>query len=114
MHSQDEIPLLLDRKAFENYWKPILLPELVSRKKRPAAFQNRDTKGQPAVRVRAESINWNTSYTENLFPADLRPLRDSGALLRDWEESFEWIYFEYNWNKITDELSQSITLERIQ
>ncbi|MDR0878072.1 MAG: hypothetical protein LBN21_08475 [Treponema sp.] len=112
--AQEGAPPDMDRKAFENYWKPILLPELVSKKKRPASYQNKDTADPKVSRVRAESINWNVDYTKNLFPENLWPLRDSGALLRDWEESFEWIYFEYNWNKIAGELSDNIIMEQIK
>jgi len=83
------------QKAFENYWKPILLPELCSAKKRPALY-NEDG----AQWVRSEDVRWNASYTALIFPEDLRILRDSGSLLRDWEEAASWIYLVYEWNAI--------------
>jgi hypothetical protein len=83
-----------NEKAFETYWKPILLPETVSRKKRPSVWQ--DT-GDWTV---AEDVKWNVSYTKDVFPEHLRTLRDSGALLRDWEEALSWLYFAYEWNYI--------------
>ena len=88
-----------DRKGFVNYWKPILLPEKVSRKKRPPGWRKEDARW-----VRAEGVRWNAAYTEVLFPESLRPLRDSGALLRDWEEAFEWIYHEFAWDRIGEGL----------
>jgi hypothetical protein len=83
-----------DQEAFEDYWKPILLPERVGKKKRPAAYM--DT----GEWVTAEDVKWNTAYTRAVFPEDLWPLRDSGALLRDWEEAAGWIYFMYEWEYI--------------
>jgi hypothetical protein len=114
MHGRDDVPPLSDRKTFDNYWKPVLLPELVGKKKRPASYLSADSGDSAASRVRAESINWNTAYTEKIFPEDLRILRNSGALLRDWEETFEWIYLEYNWDRITEVLSGNIILEHIK
>jgi hypothetical protein len=106
---RDEGPSPAGRKEFEAYWKPILLPELVSRKKRPAAFNTENVRW-----VRAEDVRWNASYTETLFPEDLRILRDSGALLRDWEEALEWIYFEYRWDEIVRYLSAGINMKRVK
>jgi hypothetical protein len=91
-----------NQRAFEKYWKPILFPELVSPKKRPAAY----TAGEPRF-VRGEDIRWNAAYTQAVFPETLRPLRDSGTLLRDWEEAAAWIYLTAEW----DPLLQSVTKE---
>ena len=88
------------RKDFEKFWKPKLFPELVSKKKRPIEYTSAN-----AGWNRADSIKWNTSYTEIIFPEELRELRDSGALLRDWEEALPWIYMEYSWNNIIDSLN---------
>ncbi|MDR3285039.1 MAG: hypothetical protein LBS97_07675 [Treponema sp.] len=38
------------------------------------------------------------------LPEELRPLRDSGTLLIDWEEALPWIYLEYSWNDIVQSL----------
>jgi hypothetical protein len=97
----------LNRKDFEKYWKPVLFPELVSKKKGPQGWrQEGDTW------ARAEDIRWNTSYTERVFPEELWSIRNSGTMLRDWEEAFEWIYLEYSWNRITEILSQETVLSR--
>jgi hypothetical protein len=94
---------------FEAYWRPILLPETVSKKKRPAEW-----KKENAQWVRAEDVKWNVTYTESLLPEDLRILRDSGSLLRDWEEAFGWICFEYAWERIGGYLSGEITMQHIK
>jgi hypothetical protein len=104
--SKDEnVPRGIDRKDFEKYWKPVLFPELVSKKKRPQGWrQEGDTL------ARAEDIRWNTGYTERVFPEEQWNLRNSGTMLRDWEEAFEWIYVEYSWGHITELLSQETVL----
>ncbi|MDR1095588.1 MAG: hypothetical protein LBL31_04310 [Spirochaetaceae bacterium] len=108
------------RKDFEEYWRAILLPETVSRKKRPARF------AAEAATVPAEGYQWNTAYTAFLFPlndknekedkeekevqeektspqnAELAKMRDSGALLRDFEEAVPWIEFQYQTKTRTD------------
>ncbi|MDR3342388.1 MAG: hypothetical protein LBT14_06300 [Treponema sp.] len=102
MHTLPGIPDFKDQKDFEAYWKPLLLPELVAPKKRPANFTH-----EPVTWVRAEDIAWNTRYTELFFPEDLWVLRNSGSLLRDWEEAVSWIYFEYTWDHIIETLKET-------
>ncbi|GMO22674.1 MAG: hypothetical protein Ta2B_01750 [Termitinemataceae bacterium] len=87
---------------FQNYWMPILLPENTKAKNRPALFtqiQSSTAKDQYAL---AEEIKWNTLYTKTIFLDDeeLISLRDSGSLLRDWEEASPWFYFYYRWDKL--------------
>ena len=96
-------------KKFTNYWKPILFPELVSGNKRPALWHQ-----EGDVFLRAEDIRWNTGYTERLLPQELRAIRDSGTLLRDWEEAISWIYMQYEWDSIMELLSQKIILQKIK
>jgi hypothetical protein len=95
------------QKIFAAYWKPILMPELFPVKKRAAQF------GSPRSFARkknndewvfAEDIYWNKTYTALIFPDYLRPVRDSGALLRDWEESVSWIYLAYSWQEMIESL----------
>jgi len=96
-----------DIEAFQKFWKPLLLPEMVSRKKRPENWrQNED------VFQIADDIRWNTGYTERVFPEQLRPIRDTGTLLRDWEEALYWIYLEYEWDSIKELFSQKIILNK--
>ena len=88
------------QKDFELFWKPLLFPELVSKRRRPHAYFAKNAEWK-----RADSVKWNTSYTETLFPEELRELRNSGALLRDWEEALPWIYMEYSWKNIINSLN---------
>jgi hypothetical protein len=97
----------LSRDDFEKYWKAVLFPEMVSKKKRPEGWKQDGDSW-----ARAEDIRWNLSYTERVFPEELRNIRNSGTMLRDWEEAFEWIYVEYAWSHITEILSQETVLER--
>jgi hypothetical protein len=109
MREREGVPAFTGYKAFEAYWRAVLLPETVRAKRRPPEW-NKDG----GRRVWAEDIGWNTAYTERLFPEELRPLRDSGALLRDWEEAVEWIYFEYSREKIGGYFSGGIVMQRIK
>jgi hypothetical protein len=84
---------------FEAYWKPILFPEIVRSGSRPAGWtQAGDTM------VRAENISWNAGYTERTFPELLWNVRNSGTMLRDWEEAMEWIHINYEWEALTRQL----------
>jgi hypothetical protein len=102
-------PLFKDSGAFESYWKPLLLPELVSRGKRPPGWDTGN-----AQWVRAEDVRWNTQYTQALFPESLRVLRNSGALLRDWEEALPWIYFEYEREGFMESLQRGVNFSKIR
>ncbi|MDR0451207.1 MAG: hypothetical protein LBH26_08065 [Treponema sp.] len=97
MKSRDGVPPAApaSREYFERYWKPLLLPEIVRGKLRPQSFRDQD-----GPWVRAEQVSWNAGYTALLFPPDLAEYRNSGALLRDWEETVEWIYLEYAWDRV--------------
>ncbi|MDR2743220.1 MAG: hypothetical protein LBB98_13865 [Treponema sp.] len=97
------------RDAFEEYWKPILFPELVKAKARPPEWT-----AEGAVWVRGEDVRWNAAYTEALFPEELRLVRNSGTLLRDWEEAAAWIYLQYEWDNILESLMHEINLVKIK
>jgi hypothetical protein len=97
----------MNLKNFEKYWKPVLFPEIVSKKKRPQNWQKENDQWN-----RAESINWNKGYTERLFPEELREIRNSGTMLRDWEEAIDWIYNEYEWGRIKETLAQETVLQK--
>jgi len=94
---------------FEIFWKPILFPELVSKKKRPADWLHEND-----AFVKAEDIRWNTGYTERAFSEELHLVRNSGTMLRDWEETLSWIYFIYEWENIKETLSRKITLKPVK
>ncbi|MCL2138257.1 MAG: hypothetical protein FWH41_01870 [Treponema sp.] len=109
MNSIEKAPAVISRKEFEKHWKPILFPELTAKKKRPAGWQQENDQF-----VKAEDIRWNTSFTERTFPQELRPIRNSGTMLRDWEEALEWLYIEYEWDRILEHLSQETVLTHVK
>ncbi|MCL2175233.1 MAG: hypothetical protein FWB73_04215 [Treponema sp.] len=96
-----------DIKAFQKLWKPLFFPEMVSEKKRSENWRQKEDVFQIA-----DDIRWNTGYTERVFPEQLRPIRDTGTLLRDWEEALYWIYLEYEWDSIKALFSQKIILNK--
>jgi hypothetical protein len=100
-------PSATELKDFETYWKPILFPEVSPAKKRPEGWQQEGDSW-----IKTEDIRWNAGYTERAFPEMLRPIRDSGTMLRDWEEAAGWIYLEYEWNRILETLSHETVLFR--
>ena len=109
MSSLEKAPYELTIDDFKKYWKPLLFPEIVSKKKKPSGWMQEGDQFN-----RAEGIKWNTSYTERIFPGELRPIRDSGTLLRDWEEALYWIYLEYEWERIIGILSREIVLQKVK
>jgi hypothetical protein len=96
-----------NQKTFEQHWKPILFPEITAKKKRPELWQREGDRW-----VRAEDIRWNAGYTERVFPEVLRPIRDSGTMLRDWEEALDWLFIEYEWPRITEALMGETVLQK--
>ena len=109
MLSRENAKKGMSRKEFSKFWKPILFPEISAKRKRPADWSRPgDTWG------RAEDIRWNHSYSERAFPEELRLVRNSGTFLRDWEEAFEWVYLQYEWETLTGLLSHETTLIRVK
>ena len=102
MISLENTPQGLNLKDFEAYWKPVLFPETVSQKRRPQDWLYDDDQW-----TRAEDIRWNTGYTQRTFPEELWNIRNSGTMLRDWEEAIDWIYNEYRWSLMIDLLSHA-------
>ena len=107
MASLEGAPEGLSLSSFEQHWKPILFPELASRKTKPDGWQQEGDQWN-----RAEDIRWNTSYTERTFPELLRNVRDSGTLLRDWEEALDWLYYTYEWDRILKQLAAETVLSK--
>jgi hypothetical protein len=95
-----------DQEKFEEYWKSLLFPELVSSNKHPQEYSTINAEWN-----RADGIRWNLSYTKSIFPEALWEFRDSGALLRDWEEALPWIFMEYSWEAIISSLNNT-TLQK--
>jgi hypothetical protein len=64
----------LKYRDFQSRWKSLLFPEPVPGTERPPVHK--------------------------ALPEELRPLRDSGVLERDWEECGEWVFLVYAWKNI--------------
>jgi len=107
MNGRENAPKEMNVKDFEKYWKPILFPEIVSKRKRPVDWQRENDQW-----ARAESVNWNKAYTERLFPEELREIRNSATMLRDWEEALDWIYNEYELSRIQETLAMEKVLQK--
>jgi hypothetical protein len=100
---------IVSQEEFENYWQPVILPETVKKKLRPPLFnelKNNHAK-EKNLYVYSEDTWWNTAYTRAIFPEHLWMLRDSGSLLRDWEEASAWFFIDYNWENIVESLNET-------
>jgi hypothetical protein len=100
LHARDQ--RFSDVETFEAYWKPILFPELAPLVRRPSTYTETDAEWS-----RAESVKWNKTYTRSLLPEELWRVRDSGALMRDFEEAPAWLYCVYEWRRIESALKEN-------
>ena len=107
MRQLENAPKGLDRDTFETYWKPVLFPELVSKKKQPKEWKQENDQW-----ARTDDMRWNKSYTSRVFPELLWEIRNTGTMLRDWEEALPWIYIDYEWETILKLLAQEIILQK--
>ena len=109
MKSAENAPNKQSIKEFEKYWKPILFPEMVKNKIKPSGWHQKED-----VFVRADDIRWNKDYTQRIFSEELHPVRDSGTMLRDWEEALPWIYMEYHWDNIINIFTNEIIFTKMK
>jgi len=100
-----------NQKEFDEYWKSLLFPELVPAEKRPQNYSS--INAGSAEWNRADGVKWNLSYTRSILPEALWEFRNSGALLRDWEEALPWIFMEYSWGAIISTFNNK-TLQKIR
>jgi len=100
-----------NQEKFDEYWKSLLFPELVPAKKRPQNYSS--INAGDAEWNRADGVKWKKTYTKSIFPEALWEFRDSGALLRDWEEALPWIFMEYSWASIISTFNNK-TLQKIK
>ena len=107
--TSQEAPDFAGIDEFTAFWEPVFFPEITPAKKRPKDWIQEGDKRQ-----KAEDIPWNLGYTERVFPEELWPLRNSGTMLRDWEEALAWIYMEYEWENILDIFSDKIKFSKIK
>ena len=86
---------LFDRRKvnFQTGVRSFLFPELYGYDKgsRPV--------GARAVQ-RAESIDWDLEYGKERFPESLRAIRDSGTMLRDFEEGLGLWRLDFCWDAL--------------
>jgi hypothetical protein len=108
MRERPDITAFNKQQEFEDYWKRILFPELVSQGKRPPEYSKENAEWN-----NDGGIKWNKTYTEFLLPEWLWELRNSGALLRDFEEAVAWFYLEYQWEQISTAFD-GINLKKIK
>jgi hypothetical protein len=101
-----------DPRQFEARWKPLLFPELYKPKDRPAAWTAADAGA--GGWVVGEDLRWSAAYTEALLPEPLWAERNSGTLLRDWDEAAAWIRLEFEWDTVVKYLSGTIELAKIK
>jgi hypothetical protein len=112
MKEQPGLPGFSGSAEFEAYWKPRLFPELSKPRDRPAAWAG--TNADAGAWALGEDVRWSVAYTEALFPEELWPVRNSGTLLRDWEEAAAWIRLEYEWDVLVALLYGRIELTKIK
>jgi hypothetical protein len=118
MREQHDVPAFKSQQEFAAFWKPVFFPELSHFKKAAPPFDAlyaASRQNRTARRVFGDDVLWNAAYTELLFTGSaerLRPVRDSGALLRDWEESLAWLYLEYSWDSLVETLTRGVPLVR--
>ncbi len=76
--------------SFYNATKHILFPELYS-------YLNKDYIVDLNTTFQiADSIGWNTNYTDALFPDHLKGVRNSGSIFKDYEEALKLFQILYN------------------
>lgn len=95
--------------SFKNDLKTFLFPELIDRKLRPSPWKEPISHNNYA-----EGIHWNRDYSEALLPVNLVEIRQSGTLLRDWEEALAMIYARWRWPSTIDMLTTGVTLQRVK
>jgi len=91
--------------GFSDYWEPVLFPERAKIRNRPDGWRKSGDRF-----ARAEGLRWNLGYTERVFPELLRSVRNSGTMLRDWEEAREWLFLMHEWQSLVELLSRETVL----
>jgi len=91
--------------GFSEHWAPILFPERTKSRNRP-----NDWRMAGDTFARAEGLRWNLGYTERVFPELLWSVRNSGTMLRDWEEALEWLFLMHEWQSLVELLSRETVL----
>jgi hypothetical protein len=88
----------IDSKAYHQDLQSLLFPELYGFSDafpEPEASSS-DKEGY----IRNEEVLWDTLYTKKYFPEELHEVRDSGTLLRDYDEASELIIICCLWQDL--------------
>jgi hypothetical protein len=85
-------------KRYGRAVRAFLFPELYGYAKAGAPLP---AKGH-GVKV-GESVRWDSDYSASVFPEELRELRDSGTMLRDFEEGLGLWSLRQRWDRIWSE-----------
>lgn len=72
---------------------PFLFPELYG-------YPKTDRPADRGPFLRAESIDWDSEYTKEQFPENLRAIRDSGTMFRDFEEGAGLWRLDFCWEAL--------------
>lgn len=81
---------------FQQAVRAFLFPELYGYEKgRPLA--------EGRAFAKAESIRWDLAYTKERFPESLREIRDSGTMLRDFEECVGLWRLDFCWDALWEQ-----------
>jgi len=95
-------------KSMNNIVTPFLFPETVNFQKLqdtktlPKEFSEKTSAGSNPSYTRGAEITWRTDYTDAVFPENLKQLRNSGTLWRDYEETPGLFLSLYNLEHITN------------
>lgn len=90
IENQDRVNTVPDRKTFIKSSGTFLFPEVYG--------YSPGTEASPRIlenRSMGEGISWDLRYTEIVFSPELAPIRNTGTLFRDWEETSDLFYFIY-------------------
>lgn len=88
-------------KSYKDNFEKFLFPELFldSVVYKSSNFKITDPSNDLIL---GENILWNKKYTDNFFPEHLKNVRNSGTMLRDFEETIDLCFAEYNLNYFFD------------
>lgn len=76
----------------------------------PEVYGYSDKRTQKNNTVRAEGIEWDTIYSDEIIPEELWEVRNTGTLFRDWEETSKLFYFWYIREETAGRLEGYVTI----
>jgi hypothetical protein len=87
-----------DRISFKSGTLKFLFPELAINSALTGKDVSSDLKiTNPLKEISLkETVAWNKLYTQKTFPDNLKEVRNSGTMLRDYEEALKLFYMDYN------------------